>query len=90
MTRSGFTPDIEEATKRVRDLSERMVELSKKNGITWLEAYEHVLESMLKLEEKAASNVSSDWVGALAQTHADFVREMSQVYLGAMKEQLKR
>jgi len=90
MTRSGFTPDIEEATKRVRDLSERMVELSKKNGITWLEAYEHVLESMLKLEEKAASNVSSDWVSALAQTHADFVREMSQVYLGAMKEQLKR
>jgi hypothetical protein len=90
MTRSGFTPDIEEATKRVRDLSERMVELSKKNGITWLEAYEHVLESMLKLEEKAASNVSGDWVGALAQTHADFVREMSQVYLGAMKEQLKR
>jgi len=90
MTRSGFTPDVDEAAKRVRELSERMIELSKKNGLTWLEAYERVLESMLKLEEKAASGVSSEWVSALATTHADFVREMSQVFLGAMKEQLKR
>jgi hypothetical protein len=90
MTRSGLTPDVDEATRRIRDLSERMIELSKRNGIAWLEAYQHVLESMLKLEEKAATSVSTEWVGALASTHADFVREMSQVYLNTMKEQLKR
>ncbi|HEY3263229.1 MAG TPA: hypothetical protein VGJ95_23645 [Pseudonocardiaceae bacterium] len=89
MTRAGFTPDIDEASKRVRELSDRMIELSKKNGLTWLEAYERVLESMLKLEEKAASGVGTEWVTALATTHADFVREMSQVFLGAIKEQLK-
>jgi hypothetical protein len=89
MTRAGFTPDIEDATKRVRELSDRMIELSKKNGLAWLQAYEHVLESMLSLEEKAAGQVGSDWVSALATTHADFVREMSQAYLTAIRSQLK-
>jgi len=89
MSRSGFTPDIDEASKRVRELSERMIEMSKKNGLTWLEAYERVLESMLKLEEKAASGVGAEWVSTLATTHADFVREMSQVFLATVKEQLK-
>ena len=85
----GFAPDIEAATQRVRELSERLIELSKKNGLSWLEAYERVLDSMLKLEQQAARGSQVEWVNTLATTHADFVREMSQVYLNTVREQLK-
>jgi hypothetical protein len=85
----SFTPDIEAATQRVRELSERMIELSKQNGLSWLEAYERVLDSMLKLEQQAAKGSQVEWINTLATTHADFVREMSSVYLNTVREQLK-
>jgi hypothetical protein len=81
--------DVDEAARRVRELSERLIEMTKQNGLSWLEAYEKVLESMLRLEEEAAKGTKSEWVSTLASTHADFVRNVSQVYLNTMREQLK-
>jgi hypothetical protein len=81
-------PDIEAASRRVRELSERMLEMSKQNGLSWLEAYEHVLDSMLKLEQQAAKGSQMEWIDTLATTHADFVREMSSVYLSTVRDQL--
>lgn len=86
---TGHMPDLDQAAQRVRDLSERLIESSKKNGLSWLEAYEKVIESMLKLEQQAAEGTHVEWVNTLASTHADFVREMSQVYLGALRRQLE-
>ena len=90
-TTSGFAaPDADAAVQRVRELSERLIELSKKNGLSWLEAYEKVLDSMLKFEEQVAKGTNSDLITTLATTHADFVREMSQVFLNTWREQLKQ
>jgi hypothetical protein len=36
-------PDADEAARRVKELSDRLIELTKKNGISWLEAYEKPL-----------------------------------------------
>jgi hypothetical protein len=57
--------------------------------LSWLEASEKVLESLLKLEEQAAKGSQLEWVNTLATTHADFVREISKVYLETVREQLK-
>ena len=81
-------PDLDLAATRVRELSDRLIEMSKKNGLAWLEAYEKVVESMLRLEQQAAQGSQVEWINTLATTHADFVREMSQVYLGALRQQL--
>ena len=85
----SFTPDVEQAVDRVRALSDRMIELGKQNGLAWLEASEKVLESMLKLEEQVGKGSQLEWVNTLATTHADFVREMSKVYLETVRQQLK-
>ena len=85
---SGLTPDLESAAQRVRELSEKLIETSKKNGLVWLETYERVLDSMLALEEKAARGTQVDWISTLATTHADFVREVSKTYLGSLRQQL--
>ena len=81
--------DLEAVTQRVRDLSEQVVAQAKKNGLTFLEGYERVLKQMLDLEEQAAKGTGQDWATTLAATHANFVRETSEVFLGAVKNQLK-
>jgi hypothetical protein len=87
------TPDasneLEEATKRVRELSEQVVAQAKKNGLVWLEGYERMLKQMLEFEEQAAKGTGAEWATTLATTHANFVRETSEVFFGAMREQLK-
>jgi hypothetical protein len=81
--------DLEAATQRVRDLSEQVMNQAKKNGLTFLEGYERMLKQLLDLEEQAAKGTGQDWATTLATTHANFVRETSQVFFGAMKDQLK-
>jgi hypothetical protein len=81
--------DMEAAAKRVRELSEQIVAQAKQNGLAWLEGYERVLESMLELEEQAAKGTGADWATTLATTHANFVRETSEVYLTALRQQLR-
>ena len=81
--------DLEAVTQRVRDLSEQAIAQAKKNGLTFLEGYERVLKQMLDLEEQAAKGTGQDWATSLATTHANFVRETSEMFLGAMKDQLK-
>src|SRR5688572_27688301 len=85
----GTTVDVEAVVQRVRDLSEQVMAQAKKNGLTFLEGYERVLKNMLDLEEQAARGTGQDWATTLAATHANFVRETSEVFLGAMKDQLK-
>jgi len=85
----SYTPDIEEAAQRVRALSDQVIDMAKQNGLSWLEASEKVLESMLRLEQQAGEASQVEWVNTLATTHADFVREMSKVYLDSMRERLK-
>ena len=81
--------DMEAATQRVRELSEQVMAQAKKNGLTFLEGYERVLKQMLDLEEQAAKGSGQDWATTLAATHANFVRETSEIFFGAVKDQLK-
>jgi hypothetical protein len=81
--------DADEAVKRVKELSDRMIELTRKNGLAWIEAYERVLKEMLQLQERAAAATQIEWINALATTNADFMREMSTVYFQTVRDQIK-
>jgi hypothetical protein len=87
---TGGGVDLEAVTQRVRDLSEQVVAQARKNGLAFLEGYERVLKNMLDLEEQAAKGTGQDWATTLATTHANFVRETSEVWLGVMKDQMRR
>jgi hypothetical protein len=86
----NFTPDVEAAAQRIKKMSERVLELSKENGLIWLEAYEKMLDGVLKLEEDTAKDLGSDWVEKLVSTQADFIRNTSQAYLSTLKDRLKK
>ena len=80
--------NLEEATTRIRELNERLIEGSKAAGNTTLDAYEKALQSLVDFEEKVAGASQLEWVSALAQTHAAFVRDVSAAYLKATRELL--
>jgi len=81
--------DVEVVAQRVRELSEQVISQARSNGLAWLEGYERVLRDLLELEEQAAKSTGTEWVQALAATHANFVRDTSEVFLGAVRNQLK-
>ena len=85
----NFTPDVEAAAQRIQQTSERVLALSKENGLVWLEAYEKMLNGVLKLEEDTAKELSSDWVEKFVSTQTDLIRQTSEAYLGALKDRLK-
>ena len=85
----NFAPDIEAAAQRIQKTSERVLALSKENGLVWLEAYEKMLNGVLKLEEDTAKDLGSDWVEKFVSTQADLIRQTSEAYLGAFKDRLK-
>jgi hypothetical protein len=82
-------PSVEEATQRIRDLNERLIESSKSAGLVTLDAYEKALQSLVDFEEKVASATQLDWVSALATTHAKFITDLSTSYTKAAREVLK-
>jgi hypothetical protein len=89
MSMPGMPQDADETVKRVKELSDRMIELTRKNGLAWIEAYERVLKEMLQLQERAAAATQIEWINALATTNADFMREMSTVYFQTVRDQIK-
>lgn len=81
--------DVEAAAQRVRELSDRVMAQAKTNGLAFLEGYERLLKNLLDFEEQAAKGTGQDWATTLASTHANFVRETSEVFLGVWRDQLK-
>jgi hypothetical protein len=57
--------------------------------LIWLEGYERLLKNLLDLQEQAAKSAGADWASTLASTHANFVRDTSEVFFSAMRQQLK-
>lgn len=83
-------PSVEEATKRVRDLNERMIESSKSAGLQTLDTYENALQSLADFSQKVGSASQPDWVSALVATQAKFVTDVSASYTQAARTMLKK
>lgn len=89
MTMPDVKGQLEAATTRVKELSDKVAAQAKENGLAWLEGYEKVLKNMLELEEQAAKGTGLDWATTLATTHANFVRDTSEVFFASLSKQLK-
>jgi hypothetical protein len=89
MSTPSMPKEADAAAQRVRELSDRMIEVTKKNGLAWLEAYEKVLSNMLQLQQRAIASSQIEWINALATTNANFMREMSAAYFKTAREGLK-
>lgn len=86
---SGFAPNLEEASQRIRDLNEKMITASKQSGNVTLDAYEKTLKGLLDFQEKSASATQLDWVQAIAKAHATYITDVSSAFTSAARDALK-
>ena len=89
MSTPSMPKEADAAAQRVKELSDRMTKLTKKNGLAWLGAYEKVFSNMLQLQARAIASSQAEWINALATTNANFMREMSAAYFRTVREGLK-
>jgi hypothetical protein len=80
---------VYEATERIRDLNERIIDSSRKAGQAYLDAYENVLKSIADFEERVGGSSQVEWVSAMTQAHADFTRELARIYTASARDLLK-
>ena len=77
---------VEAATERVAELNEKAVANSRKAGAAYISSYEKAVLKIADSYERAAGATKVDWVADLATAQADFTREVTKAYTGAVRE----
>jgi hypothetical protein len=88
-TKTQAEKDTEQATKRIRDLNEQVLDLGRNAGTGFLEAYEKNLQTYADYQDKVADQTKVDWIASLARAQANFTREVSRVYTSTARDILK-
>ena len=81
--------DIDQATTRIRDLNEQVLDFGRKAGTGFLEAYEQNLQTFADYQDKVADQTKVDWVANLARAQANFTREITRVYTSTARDLIK-
>ena len=81
--------DTEQATKRIRDLNEQVLDFGRSAGTGFLEAYEKNLQTFADYQDKVADETKVDWIAGIARAQANFTREISRVYATTARDVLK-
>ena len=88
-TKTQAEKDIDQATKRIRDLNEQVLDLGRNAGTGFLEAYEQNLPTYADYQDKVADQTKVDWIASIARAQANFTREISRVYTSTARDVLK-
>ena len=88
-TKTQAEKDIDQATTRIRDLNEQVLDFGRKAGTGFLEAYEQNLQTFADYQDKVADQTKVDWIAGLARAQANFTREISRVYTSTARDILK-
>jgi hypothetical protein len=90
---SAKTPgadEVERMVKQIQELNEQLLAKGKELGLGFLDAYEQTLRALLDLETKATGSTGVDWIADVARAQADFVRKVTDSYISATRDILKR
>ena len=88
-TKTQAEKDIDQATKRVRDLNEQVLDFGRNAGMGFLETYEQNLQTFADYQDKVADQTKVDWIASLARAQANFTREVTRVYTSTARDVLK-
>ncbi len=88
-TKTQADKDIDEATKRIRDLNEQVLDLGRKAGTGFLEAYEQNLQTYADYQDKVADQTKVDWVASIVRAQANFTRDISRAYTSTARDLIK-
>jgi hypothetical protein len=88
-TKTQAEKDTEQATKRIRDLNEQILDFGRNAGTGFLEAYEQTLQTFADYQDKVADQTKVDWIASIARAQANLTREVTRVYTSTARDVLK-
>jgi hypothetical protein len=80
---------VDAAAERIREVNERIIESSRKAGTTYLDLYEKTLNSIADYQDKVGEQSQVEWVTTIANSQANFTRELAGAYTSAARSLLK-
>jgi hypothetical protein len=85
-TKNSFVPDLEAATERARETSDRLTEVGRKVTNAYLDGVEKYTESFADFERKLGKQTHVDTVAAMLDTHAQLTEEVVKASVAAARE----
>jgi hypothetical protein len=81
---------VQESVDRIRELNERVLENARKAGITYLDAYESMLNTIVGYQEGIANAAPVDWLQRMLEAQANFTRQIGNIYAKSARDMLTR
>jgi hypothetical protein len=85
-TKNSFVPDLEAATERAQETSERLTEVGRKMTSAYLDGVEKYAESYAGFERKLGKQTHVDAVAGIFDTHAQLTEEVVKASVSAARE----
>src|SRR3954471_812353 len=79
----------DQATQRIRELNERIIDASRKAGESYLDVYERSLKAMADFTEKSGETSNVEWLQNVANVQANFLRDMAKAYTDTARNLIK-
>ena len=83
------TPSFDGMFDRATHAQEQFTTAATKAGHAYLDSYEKTVDRVIDVELKFASSTRQDWIKSIAETQADFARELTNTYTSTVRTLLK-
>jgi hypothetical protein len=74
------TNSTTDATERIREVNEQLIESGRKAGLALLDSYEKSWKGVADLQERVGDESRIEWLAALTHAQARFTRELTDAY----------
>jgi|HubBroStandDraft_2_1064218.scaffolds.fasta_scaffold1545033_1 hypothetical protein len=85
-TKNTFVPDLEAATERARETSDRLTEVGRKVTNSYLDSVEKYVESVAEFERKLGQQTHVEAFATMFDTHAQLTEEVVKAGVSAARE----
>jgi hypothetical protein len=85
-TKNTFVPDLEAATERARETSDRLTEVGRKVTNSYLDSVEKYVESVAEFERKIGQQTHVEAFATMFDTHAQLTEEVVKAGVSAARE----
>jgi hypothetical protein len=87
---SGSKQDAEQIIANIREINEQVLEVGRKAGLDFLQAYEPTLRTFADCQDKMADESQLDQLANVLRAQANFTRDVVGAHTGVAREALKR
>jgi hypothetical protein len=82
--------NAEQATERIAEINDQVLDFGRKAGLGAVEAYETTWSTVADYQDKVAESTQVDWIADAARAQANFTREVTRLYSSTARDLLKK